>query len=39
MDEVISDDEANKESSEEEILTKNKLMNTNEGETDFKNTK
>ena len=39
VDEVISDDEANKESSEEEILTKNKLMNTNEGKTDFKNTK
>jgi cell division protease FtsH len=39
VDEVISDDEANKESSEEEILTKNKLVNTNEGETDLKNTK
>ena len=39
VDEVISDDEANKESSEEEILTKNKLVNPNEGETDLKNTK
>ena len=39
VDEVISDDEANKESSEKEILTKNKLMNTDEDDTDFKNTK
>jgi hypothetical protein len=39
VDEVISDDKADEESSEEEIFTKNKLKNTNEGETTLKNTK